>query len=231
MNLETTRGRKVESPFASDEEAADALDKLLAAKRLGSSQGFAAAILSAFRNKRASHDQRCWIHILAAKPTPPSKEQLRGTIDFAPINLLFATAQAKGLTRMRLRLNGMVIRPDYSGDHLVVIRTRGERKLIAHVEKGQLLLGQFVKPEEEAELRALAADPVKHAHVYGARTGHCMFCGLTLTTAESVGSGYGPVCAEKWGLPWASSAGAQRERDIRRFMTLAETINALKRKS
>lgn len=52
-----------------------------------------------------------------------------------------------------------------------------------------------------AELRRIAAEPAKAAAAYGALMGRCSFCNLTLTDAGSVAVGYGPVCAEKYGLP------------------------------
>jgi hypothetical protein len=60
-------------------------------------------------------------------------------------------------------------------------------------------------------LEALAADPASVARVQGALTGCCSFCGKELTTRESVGAGYGPVCAEKWNLPWGAETAAQYE--------------------
>lgn len=50
-------------------------------------------------------------------------------------------------------------------------------------------------------LHAFAADPAGRAAAYGRRTGACCFCGRELTKSESIGWGYGPVCADKWGLP------------------------------
>jgi hypothetical protein len=55
-----------------------------------------------------------------------------------------------------------------------------------------------------AALRALAADPAAVAKAYGVETGACCFCGLELTDKRSVDAGYGPICAEKWGLPWGA---------------------------
>lgn len=51
-------------------------------------------------------------------------------------------------------------------------------------------------------LRKLVDDPVGYAAEYGRTVGSCCFCGLTLTTRRSKDAGYGPVCADKWGLPW-----------------------------
>lgn len=50
-------------------------------------------------------------------------------------------------------------------------------------------------------LRAIEADPAAAAKAYGALMCRCSFCGLTLTDEGSVEVGYGPVCADKWGLP------------------------------
>jgi hypothetical protein len=53
-----------------------------------------------------------------------------------------------------------------------------------------------------ALLTSLCLDPVAAASVYGRRTGVCCFCARRLTDARSVAVGYGPICAEHWGLPW-----------------------------
>ena len=43
----------------------------------------------------------------------------------------------------------------------------------------------------------------KHAAMsYGHASSQCCFCAKQLDTKESVSAGYGPVCADKWGLPW-----------------------------
>lgn len=51
-------------------------------------------------------------------------------------------------------------------------------------------------------LERLSADPVAVASEYGRLTGHCCFCELPLKDARSTAVGYGPVCAEKFGLAW-----------------------------
>lgn len=50
-------------------------------------------------------------------------------------------------------------------------------------------------------LAVIATDPAGAAKSYGALHCHCSFCGLPLTDAGSVAVGYGPVCADHWGLP------------------------------
>jgi hypothetical protein len=53
-----------------------------------------------------------------------------------------------------------------------------------------------------ALLLSFEADPKAVATAYGQRTSNCCFCGRDLSTGESVAVGYGPICAEKFGLPW-----------------------------
>jgi hypothetical protein len=45
-------------------------------------------------------------------------------------------------------------------------------------------------------------DPLKAAQAYAAETGNCMFCARPLTDARSVEKSYGPICADRFGLPW-----------------------------
>lgn len=51
-------------------------------------------------------------------------------------------------------------------------------------------------------IREFAANPEKAASAYGHSVGQCCFCGLGLTDERSVKVGYGPICAEKYGLSW-----------------------------
>lgn len=43
-------------------------------------------------------------------------------------------------------------------------------------------------------------NPLESATQYGRKIGHCAICGLTLTNAESIARGIGPICAGKFGL-------------------------------
>jgi|SRR5215472_105827 len=59
----------------------------------------------------------------------------------------------------------------------------------------------------EAALAAFNADPAKAAAEYGHMVGSCCFCSRELTDERSVHVGYGPICAERWGLPWGEVSG------------------------
>ena len=53
-----------------------------------------------------------------------------------------------------------------------------------------------------ARLRDLADDPVRVAAEHGRLTGRCCFCNHGLDDERSTAVGYGPVCADHFGLPW-----------------------------
>jgi hypothetical protein len=50
-------------------------------------------------------------------------------------------------------------------------------------------------------LVSLAQNPQAVATAYGRQTGNCCFCSKLLTDPQSVVVGYGPICAEHYGLP------------------------------
>lgn len=54
----------------------------------------------------------------------------------------------------------------------------------------------------EEELRKFAADPAGYAASYGQKSSNCCFCGTEITSDDSLAVGYGPICADRWGLPW-----------------------------
>ena len=53
--------------------------------------------------------------------------------------------------------------------------------------------------------RPITAD---EAALFGHTTHRCVFCARNLSTAESTAVGYGPTCADKYGLPWGAVAAA-----------------------
>lgn len=57
-------------------------------------------------------------------------------------------------------------------------------------------------PEITARLIAFAQEPGKIAGEHGRLTGRCCFCRIALTDERSTAVGYGPDCADHYGLPW-----------------------------
>jgi hypothetical protein len=64
-------------------------------------------------------------------------------------------------------------------------------------------------PHVGAKLGAFNVDPHKAGAVEGHATGACCFCSRYLTTAASVKAGYGPICAERFGLPWGEGSNTR----------------------
>lgn len=58
------------------------------------------------------------------------------------------------------------------------------------------------------------ADVISQLAAIGKETGSCCFCGLALTNEGSILHGYGPICAEKYNLPWS-------DRDASSYLDLA----------
>ena len=54
------------------------------------------------------------------------------------------------------------------------------------------------------EIDALLSNPISESALQGKEYGRCCFCSRELDNEGSIQHGYGPICAEKWGLPWAA---------------------------
>ena len=54
------------------------------------------------------------------------------------------------------------------------------------------------------ELDTLLSNPISESALQGKEYGRCCFCNRELDNEGSIQHGYGPICAEKWGLPWSA---------------------------
>jgi Family of unknown function (DUF6011) len=54
------------------------------------------------------------------------------------------------------------------------------------------------------EVLANADDTLVYGQAFARLGNVCFICGRNLDTAESIDAGYGPVCADKYGLPWGA---------------------------
>jgi hypothetical protein len=83
----------------------------------------------------------------------------------------------------------------------IAIKVNGEYQgKIANPESAMV----FYSPDSKLrhELQHFALNPISTAKVNGQKYGHCCFCKQELTNAISVYNGYGPICADNYGLPW-----------------------------
>jgi hypothetical protein len=54
-------------------------------------------------------------------------------------------------------------------------------------------------------IKNFVENPLGNAVLNGKEFCNCCFCGIELTSKESLHAGYGPICAENWGLPWGET--------------------------
>jgi hypothetical protein len=167
--------------------------------------------------------------IVVAKPVLPQPAPAPAPVvledeGIRRIRELFALAKSKGLKSPKIRL---LSTGGAHGAQKLVVKAAGPSSR----HTGQLLVtdqngyggvyfgridsaGRFIASESakrampdtmtdvENALRDMGSDPAKTASAYGRCTGACCFCGLELTDGRSIAVGYGPICADKYGLPW-----------------------------
>jgi hypothetical protein len=181
-----------------------------------SKKDFASSLLTQSRGRGLSEKQMYWVRKLA-EPTPTAPVAAIEVGSFEGVIALFRTAQRHlKFPKVRLRLeNGSPIVLAVAGANarrpgtvnVTDGRPFGENIWYGRVEAdGRWEASRSVDAETATSLTALltafAAEPAKVAAAFGHLTGNCCFCAKTLTDERSTSVGYGPVCAEKFGLAW-----------------------------
>lgn len=80
----------------------------------------------------------------------------------------------------------------------------GQNQWFGHIRDGVFVRSRQCDADMANLVLTIARDPKGYADEYGRLTGNCCFCRRKLTTSESTVAGYGPVCAEKYGLDWGN---------------------------
>jgi len=120
-------------------------------------------------------------------------------IELTAIMACFATASAK-LKKPRLNVAGFTIQAAGAASKWPgSLYVRADRAYLGRITDGQFFKSGTCTQEQSNALIELAADPQGAAIAYGKMNGACAICNRTLTDAESVARGIGPVCAENFG--------------------------------
>ena len=179
---------------------------------------FAFSLISGFkRYGRISDKQRYWLVTLAERSDNPQKapERVKTAIgDLAALNALFdKAAQNLKHPSFIFDVDGVGIKVSVAGPTskapgTLNVTTQGSfenRTWFGRILKD----GQFeASPRANIPsalvdgLKNFAKDPAGQAALYGQKFGICCFCSRELTDGRSIHVGYGPICAEKWNLPW-----------------------------
>jgi len=179
-------------------------------------QDFARSLLAAASRWRGLTDkQTYWAKRLIDKAAGKSAEPEQISNNLAPILGLFQKAASKlkhpaivlSADNIPLRVTVAGSRSKYPGSlNVTGLGSFDNRAWYGRVtEQGTWVPGRDAgnnAPKIAGVLRRFAADPAAVAGEHGKITGCCCFCNRPLDDKRSVAVGYGPTCAENYGLTW-----------------------------
>jgi len=179
-------------------------------------RGFAESLVSSVTKARfVSPKQEYWIKELARRSLGKQERATVSLGDFIAISALFDKAsESLKFPKVVLSNDARTLRLTRAGAQaripgsINVTEKHGEES----VWYGRILSsGAFeCSPKQETPpdivdtLKQFAANPTATAKAHGRKTGSCCFCARELTDSNSIKSGYGPICAEKYGLSWGA---------------------------
>lgn len=177
-------------------------------------QSFAKSLLESWDTRGLSDKQAYWVGELAKRAQVAAAPKV--VIDLTRIHGLFNSAYSAGLQHPKLLVrtpNGDIrLTVNQGGQNVgqISVTSRGsfeDRDYWGRIDKAGVFHPHHKTAEHRVKniteaLQLFAKDPRAAAEAYGKATGACCFCGRHLTDERSVTAGYGPVCAEKWGLAW-----------------------------
>lgn len=157
---------------------------------------------------------RYWLHKLA-QPAAPKAPAV--TLEVSGIVRMFARASsalkkpAVVLTSgdLSLRISVASSRSRYAGQLMVASPSYGDAYYGRIDQAGGWYPAAAATPAVLDLLVAFASEPEQVAAAHGRQTGACCFCSRHLEDARSTSVGYGPVCAERYGLRWGVEPAAE----------------------
>lgn len=188
--------------------------RIEALRSSGNGSDFARSLISQFEKKGSlSAKQWHWVDKLASEKKPQRDRHGLSNINFANgVLQLMAEAQGSGLKRPRLTVgtHRFSVAPlDGKNAGYVYVTTQGGTYLGKVSRDGRYFPAPVLQKFEADELMRisqLSLEELKQEMVLqGKRSSHCCFCSTTITTNESLAVGYGPVCADRFGLPWGGA--------------------------
>lgn len=136
----------------------------------------------------------------AAKTDRTERENAAQTVNVDALTEAFAKA-AQSNKRVDLWIGTVKIYPANPGskwEGSLYVRDKAADKYLGRVTAGRFVPSRDGQPRE-AELLEIMQDPKAAAIKHGRLTGACSVCGRTLTDADSIAAGIGPICATKFG--------------------------------
>jgi hypothetical protein len=165
------------------------------------------------KNSSATQKQAYWVEVLIKRATDGVQPEVVADVgNFSKVYAIFAQAKKKlKFPKIRLQVNSNPVVLAVAGERSKqpgVINVSdggpwGSNKWYGRVQPDGTWRPGGDYPELEAVallLKKLGEEPEKTAAEYGQLTGYCCFCGRSLSDEKSTAVGYGPVCAENFGL-------------------------------
>lgn len=164
------------------------------------------------KNHDLSEKQWYWVHkLIASCELPPAEMPKERVGDFSGVIELFT--KAKG----NLKYPKISLTTETGGTVMLSLAgSQAAKPGTINVTDGQPYghniwygrvdaVGNWEKSYSATDeignlLKELSLNPAGFAANYGHKHGSCCFCNKTLTHENSVTAGFGPVCADNWGL-------------------------------
>lgn len=215
------------------------LEELISKLPTEGDKRFASSLVGQWRAKRRlSQLQQLHVDKLLDKALNPPAEQPKPMAQIAATNMnlvklheLFDKAKSNHIVVPRLHMQMTdgkrftVSAAPMTGKNPGAIYVQLADKYYGKVTRdGRFEVPNYVTRCEELERRVaeVGENPSEAGRVHGHKLRWCMFCARELKTVDSLYYGYGPVCADKWGLEWGEAANRIEEEKV----TLTESLFA-----
>lgn len=138
--------------------------------------------------------------ILVKRKIQADRHASAPAVSLAPVEAAFDKAKAAGIKYPKLRLDVFTFSPaGATSKNAGAVYVKEGDTYLGKVLNGKLFAVSACTPQQEEAIVAVAADPMNAAIAYGKRFGKCAVCARTLTDADSIAQGIGPVCATRFG--------------------------------
>lgn len=187
--------------------------KLVEAKLSGRGRDFAQSLIKQFEDRGMLSDkQMYWVGELIKQANQPKQAKQVEDLDGSRIVNMFVQASAK-LKRMKIELKAgdqrVVFKragehSKYNGSIMVTDGKQfGEAKFFGVIDlEGKFNRGRDCTQEVIELIKNFAQEPEQVAQQFGRENHVCCFCMRALKDKRSTDMGYGPICAENYGLQW-----------------------------
>lgn len=205
------------------QDKVDALE-ILVPNLVKNDKSFANSLVDFYKRKGTlSPKQEYWVRALSDRAMNKGESGVpepKQVGNFSGVYALFEKAKVKlKFPKIYMEVESVPVVISMAGERAKVpgvINVAGEgeymnRKWYGSVSKDGTWSRGFKTYEDqekvESLLRALSRNPAKAAKEYGTLTGRCCFCGKHLKDEHSTAAGFGPVCADNFGLTkeWKST--------------------------